>query len=327
MANDTTGAALELRTWAARNRHDLAGTIRGSERQRPRRRPRLRSGPAVLIPRSRRSSRIVDLAAADGVLAEAATVDHANDLGCRRGSVLRVHQGRPAIRRRSSNRCWVRCTVGSSGVLGRAFTAMTAHAYGLVGRPLDALRLLDRLAIELDRRGTVARYRRSDPDLPELVLRNQVPPRRLPSWPPPVSRSGQMEIRGQCTSNISDCLLRAGQLSNAESHLDLAQREAQQHWFHNRWRFSSSDRAPCRPGASRSAAVTPRPPRTTPPSSRRATRRGDRRYQVVGRLLSAAAEARLRPGTVARAADRARPSALLGEVAALEGCVAGRRRR
>ena len=45
---------------------------------------------------------------------------------------------------------------------------MTAHAYGLLGRSADALRALDRLEQEIERRGTGVRYAGRATHLPQL---------------------------------------------------------------------------------------------------------------------------------------------------------------
>ena len=324
MAEDRTGAALELRTWAARNRHDLSTAIRlGTAAAAAATTPEIKASSLIALAFAHRGTG--DLAAADRVLGEATAIEGAGDLGLPAWiGVLRVHQGRP-----NEALANLEPVLGSEAAGGRqAFWVehtlqMTAHAYGLIGRPTDALRLLDRLDIALERRGTVSRYGGTVHTYRSWVLRNLGAAEEAVelAWAG-LELAATAEIRGQCHLDVSDSLLRAGRLDDTAGHLDLAQAEAEQRWFHNKWRFDQ------RLGTLRArlALAAGDPAQAIDHADAvvtAATRGGDRRYQVLGRLLRETAEARHRPGPVrpdpARSDRLDSDLALLGEVAALEG--------
>ena len=319
MAEDRTGAALELRTWAARNRHDLTTAIRlGTAAAAAATTPEIKASSLIALALAHRGTG--DLAAADRVLAEATGIDGADSLGLPAWiGVLRVHQGRPAEALSNLEPVLGREATGGRQAFWVEHTLqMTAHAYGLIGRPTDALRLLDRFDTELERRGTVTRYGGAAHTYRSWVLRNLGAAEEAAELAQAgLERAATAEIRGQCHLDVSDSLLRAGRLHDTERHLDLAQAEAERRWFHNKWRFDQ------RLGTLRTRlALAAGDPVLALECADAvvvaATRGGDRRYQVLGRLLRAAAEGRRRPGSVRP--DLLEPDlALLGEVAALEG--------
>jgi DNA-binding SARP family transcriptional activator len=315
MATDDTGEALELRAWAARNRHDLDGAVRlGRAAAAVASDPTIRASSLIAVAFGHRGNG--DLRQADAVLAEAHDAPAELGLPAWTG-VLRVHQGRPtealttleptlgAEARRGTQGFWVEHTV-----------QMTAHAYGLLGRTADALRILDRLEREIERRGTSVRYagvqhtyrswllrNLGDPDAEELALRG-------------LEVAGSQEILAQCHLDVADSLLRMGDLGAAAHRLDVAHTESGTRRFHNKWRF---DQRRClilaRLGLAEhdaSAALE-----AVDPVAAAAEERGDVRYAVLGRLVRATALARL--GESVDLAQVSADLAALDEVAVLEG--------
>ena len=310
MAGDETGEALELRAWAARNRHDLGGAIRlGRAAAQRATDPAIRSSSLIAVAFGHRGNG--DLARADEVLGEAA--GGPDDLGLPAWTgVLRVHQGRPTDAlatlepmvgvdaRRGVQGFWVEHTL-----------QMTAHAYGLLGRSADALRVLDRLEQELERRGTGVRYAGVQHTYRSWILRNLGDPSAQEIALAGLEQAGSQEILAQCHLDVADCLLRSGDLDATESRLALAETESGTRWFHNKWRFDQRRLLLVarlalahgdRPAASEAADAV----------GGAAADRGDARYSVLARLVRAAA---LRdPGDTLHAdLDE------LHEVAALEG--------
>lgn len=308
MAGDDTGEALELRAWAARNRHDLGGAVRLGEAAAARAvDPAIRSSSLIAVAFGHRGTG--DLARADEVLRSAAGGPDELGLPAWTG-VLRVHQGRPTEAlatleptlgvdaRRGVQGFWVEHTL-----------QMTAHAYGLLGRSADSLRVIDRLEQELDRRGTAVRYAGVQHTYRSWILRNLGDPSAEEVALAGLELAGSQEILAQCHLDVADCLLRTGDLEAAESRLAVAATESGTRWFHNKWRFDQRrlllvarlalahhDAA----GAIESAESV----------MEAASGRGDDRYRVLARLVHATAS-----GQPADGADLDR----LAEVAALEG--------
>ena len=315
MATDTTGEALELRAWAARSRHDLEGAIRiGRAAAGAATDPTIRASSLIAVAFGHRGNG--DLRQAEEVLAEAAGAPAELGLPAWTG-VLRVHQGRPADglaalepvlgadARRGAQGFWVEHTL-----------QMTAHAYGLLGRSADALRVLTHLEHELERRGTGVRYAGLPDSYRSWILRNLGDPAAEDLARAGLDRAGSQEILAQCHLDLADCLLRAGDRSGAAERLAVAHSESGTRWFHNKWRFDQrrllllARLALAEQDAA--AALT-----AAEPVVAAAQARGDARYAVLARLVRATAQARL-----GQAPDLAQLGAdldALGDVAALEG--------
>ena len=100
---------------------------------------------------------------------------------------------------------------------------MTAHAYGLLGRSADALRLLDRLEREIERRGTGVRYAGVQHTYRSWMLRNLGDPVAEELALTGLELANGQEIRAQCQLDVADCLLRAGDLAGAADRLAVAE--------------------------------------------------------------------------------------------------------
>ena len=315
MATDETGEALELRAWAARNRHDLDGAIRlGRAAAGTATDPTIRGSSLIAVAFGHRGNG--DLRQAEAVLAEAADAPPELGLPAWTG-VLRVHQGRPAEglatlepmlgaeARRGGQGFWVEHTL-----------QMTAHAYGLLGRSADALRVLVHLEHEIARRGTGVRYAGVQHTYRSWVLRNLGDPSAEELALTGLGMAASQEILAQCHLDVADCLLRAGDLAGAADRLAVAETESGTRWFHNKWRFDqrrlllASRLALAEQDATAALAAAE-------PVVVAAEERGDARYAVLGRLVHATAEARLgrTPDGQRLGDDLDR----LGDVAALEG--------
>ncbi len=315
MASDETGEALELRTWVARNRHDLDTAILLG-----------RAAAVAAVDDTIRASSLIAVAFAhrgNGDLRQAeAVLDEATgaplDLGLPAWTgILRVHQGRPADAlstlepmlgaeaRSAAQGHWVEHTI-----------QMTAHAYGLLGRSAAALLLLDRLEREIERRGTGLRYAGLQHTYRSWLLRNLGDPRAEEFARTGLELANGQEIRAQCQLDVADCLLRSGDLVGAAERLAVAEAGSGARWFHNKWRFDQrrllltarvalADRDATNALAAAESVVSG------------AEERGDLRYAVLGRLVRATAEARL--GEPVDAPALAEDLDRLPAVAALEG--------
>ena len=291
MATDDTGEALELRAWAARNRHDLDGAIRlGRAAAGAATDPTIRASSLIAVAFGHRGNG--DLREAEAVLGEAAGAPAELGLPAWTG-VLRVHQGRPADglatlepmlgaeARRGGQGFWVEHTV-----------QMTAHAYGLLGRSADALRVLVHLEHEIERRGTDVRYAGVQHTYRSWILRNLGDPAAEELALTGLGLARSQEVLAQCHLDVADCLLRAGDLAGATDRLSVAETESGTRWFHNKWRFDQ------RRGlllarlalAEQDAAAALD---AAEPVAAAAEERGDARYAVLARLVRAAAQARL----------------------------------
>ena len=315
MATDDTGEALELRAWAARNRHDLDGAIRlGRAAAGAATDQTIRASSLIAVAFSHRGNG--DLREAEAVLGEAAGAPAELGLPAWTG-VLRVHQGRPADglatlepmlgteARRGGQGFWVEHTV-----------QMTAHAYGLLGRSADALRVLVHLEHEIERRGTGMRYAGVQDSYRSWILRNLGDPAAEDLALTGLGQARSQEVLAQCHLDLADCLLRAGDLAGAADRLSVAEAESGTRWFNNKWRFdqrrglllarlalAEQDAAAALDAAEPVAAV--------------AEERGDARYGVLARLVRATAQARL--GTPVDNSLLAADLDALAGVAALEG--------
>jgi hypothetical protein len=315
MATDETGEALELRTWVARNRHDLdTAILLGRAAAAATVDPTIRGSSLIAVAFGHRGNG--DLRQADAVLEEAAGAPSELGLPAWTG-ILRVHQGRPADAlatlepmlgaeaRSVAQGHWVEHTI-----------QMTAHAQGLLGRSADALHLIDLLEREIERRGTRLRYAGLPHTYRSWLLRNLGD-----AVAEDVARAGLelahgQEVRAQCQLDVADCLLRTGDLAGAAERLTIAEVGSGARWFHNKWRFdqrrqllvarlalAEQDAAAALEAAELVVAA--------------AEGRGDARYAVLGRLVRATAQARLGSSVDQDALtddlDR------LADVAALEG--------
>ena len=291
MATDDTGEALELRAWAARNRHDLDGAVRlGRAAAGAATDPTIRASSLIAVAFGHRGNG--DLREAEAVLGEAAGAPAELGLPAWTG-VLRVHQGRPADglatlepmlgaeARRGGQGFWVEHTV-----------QMTAHAYGLLGRSADALRVLVHLEHEIERRGTDVRYAGVQHTYRSWILRNLGDPAAEELALTGLGLARSQEVLAQCHLDVADCLLRAGDLAGATDRLSVAETESGTRWFHNKWRFDQ------RRGlllarlalAEQDAAAALD---AAEPVAAAAEERGDARYAVLARLVRATAQARL----------------------------------
>jgi DNA-binding SARP family transcriptional activator len=315
MATDETGEALELRTWAARNRHDLDTAIRlGRAAAAAATDSTIRASSLIAVAFAHRGNG--DLRQASAVLDEAAGAPV--DLGLPAWTgILRVHQGRPADAlatlepmlgaeaRSVAQGHWVEHTL-----------QMTAHAYGLLGRSADALHLLDRLEREIERRGTGVRYAGLQHTYRSWLLRNLGDPRAEELAGAGLEMANGQEIQAQCQLDVADCLLRAGDLNGAADRLAVAEARSGARWFHNKWRFDQRRLLlVARLGLAEHDAAAALAAVEQVVAG--AEERGDARYAVLGRLVLGTARARL-----GEPVDRERLTAdldHLGEVAALEG--------
>ena len=315
MATDETGEALELRAWAARNRHDLDGAIRlGRAAAGTATDPTIRASSLIAVAFGHRGNG--DLRQAEAVLDEAAGAPAELGLPAWTG-VLRVHQGRPrdglatlepmlgAEARRGGQGYWVEHTV-----------QMTAHAYGLLGRSADALRVLVHLEHEIERRGTDVRYAGIQYTYRSWILRNLGDPTAEELAVTGLGLAGSQEILAQCHLDVADCLLRAGDLTGAADRLAVAETESGTRWFHNKWRFDQRrGLLLARLALAEQDAVAAL--EAADQVAEAAEERGDARYAVLARLVRETSHARL--GQPVDEPVLTADLDALPEVAALEG--------
>ena len=193
---------------------------------------------------------------------------------------------------------------------------MTAHAYGLLGRSADALRVLLRLEQELERRGTGVRYAGVQHTYRSWILRNLGDPGAEELALAGLEVAGSQEIRAQCHLDLADCLLRTGDLAGAADRLEVAETESGTRWFHNKWRFDQR-RGLLLARLALAGRDAPAAAAAAEPVLAAAEERGDARYAVLGRLVLATAQGRL--GSGVDEAGLAADLEALGDVAALEG--------
>jgi DNA-binding SARP family transcriptional activator/tetratricopeptide (TPR) repeat protein len=311
----TGAAALELRAWVARFRHDMEQAIRlGAQAAQRADDPTTRASALIAVAFAHRG--LGDLTAAERDLTDAIATEGAADLGARGWlGVLRVHQGRPAEALEL-----LEPAIGAEvetvyGFWVEHTLQMTAHAYAMTGRVVEALALLDRLERELDRRGSRARYAGLAENYRGWILRNLADPRGLELAEGALEVTSMAEPRTQSMLDLADGHLRAGDLDAAAARLDAADATMQIRWFQHRWRcearlgllraqlgLARHDPGPAAELAAEVAAT--------------AEARGDERYPVLARLAGARATA-MRRERVDRDAV-ARDLARLPEVAAME---------
>ncbi|GAA3629475.1 hypothetical protein GCM10022236_34710 [Microlunatus ginsengisoli] len=316
MAGDSTGEALELRAWAARNRHDTATAIRlGTAGAAAATDPGIKASCLIAVALAHRGRG--ELRLTDDLLTEAAGLNPPTAVGMPAWTgILRVHQGRPAeALSRLEPLLGAEPDRGLQGYWVEHTLQMTAHAYGMVGRPAEALAVLDRLGLELDRRGTGVRYAGVTETYGSWILRNLGAPQATDLARAGLARAGSTEIWAQCHLDLADGLLRDGDLDEAAAHLREAVDATAERWFTNRWRFDQ--RADVL--LARLALSAADPGAALEPATRvrdAAEDRGDRRYRAIGGVLLATALARA--GQAYDAEDVRAQLAVLPQVAALE---------
>jgi hypothetical protein len=255
-----------------------------------------------------------DLPKADAVLAEAAALHPAASLGLQAWvGVLRVHQGR-AGEALGALEPMVGAEAG--GLLSfwvEHVLQMLAHAYGHLGRAADAMAMLDRLDVELERRGSAARYGGVTMSYRSWVLRNLADPTAADVARSGIEQARTPEIRAQSLLDLADTLIGVGSagvdLAGARRALDDAVVAIDTRWFHNRWRAEQR----CGVIAARLHLAAGEPAdalQVATSTAAIAKARGDARYAVLARLLAARAQA--------LDGERVDPAALEGDLDRLE---------
>jgi DNA-binding SARP family transcriptional activator len=290
--------ALELRAWAARNRHDMETAIRlgaaGADAAQVTADNTTQASCLVAVALAHRG--LGDLRRADALMADAAALQPEPSLGLQAWvGLLRVHQGRvtealtalePMIGAEAGGMLsfWVEHVV-----------QMLGHAYGHHGRAVDALAMMDRLEMELERRGSSVRYGGLALSYRSWILRNLGDPSAADLARQGVEQGHTPEIRAQSMLDLADSLLAPGRkadLDGAGTALDAATAALEMRWFHNRWRAEQRrgviaarlDLLRGQPEAASAIALG---------TAAAASDRADARYAVLARLVAARAAARL----------------------------------
>ena len=288
LAGSAGARALELRAWAARNRHDMESAIRLG-----------RAGAASATDAATEASCLLavalahrgvgDLRAADATMAEAVAAVPPANLGLEAWvGVLRVHQGRP---RDALTALQPLIGAEAGGLLSfwvEHVIQMAAHADGHLGHVAEALRLLDRLDVELERRGSNIRYGGLSCTYRSWLLRNIASPAAEEHARAGLALARTPEIRAQSMLDLADTLLHLGRLDDAAAALSTAGEGMKIRWFHNRWRAEqragviaarlhlAGDEASAALDAARSVAAA-------------AADRGDACYETIATLIGARA--------------------------------------
>ena len=287
--------ALELRAWVARNRHDMDTAIRlgtaGAAMARDADDPTTRASCLIAVALAHRG--VGELREADRVMHEARDLHPPPTLGLLAWEgVLRVHQGRPLDALAALEPMLGAEAGGLLSFWVEHVVQMLAHAYGHIGRAVDALRLLDRFDVELERRGSTSRYAGASSTYRCWILRNLAVPGADDAARSGVESGATPEIRAQSSLDLADTLLIAGRLDEAGDALAAATAGMQLRWFHNRWRAEQragmiTARLQLASGSSADALAT------ATAATAAAEDRGDARYATIGRLLVARASGRL----------------------------------
>ena len=284
--------ALELRAWAARNRHDMESAIRlGTAGADVAEDPATLASCLLAVALAHRG--LGDLAAADATMAAAVAAGPPPSVGVQAWvGVLRVHQGRAAEALAALQPLIGAEDSGLTSFWVEHVLQMAAHAYGHVGRVTDALTLIDRLEMELRRRGSDVRYGGVSHTYRSWLLRNLGSPLAEDEARAGIDAKGHQEIRAQSLLDLADTLVHLGRLDEALAALDGASATVAARWFHNRWR--AEQRAGvirARLGLAGGDAAAALDAATTVAET--AQTRGDRRYATIARLVAATAGARL----------------------------------
>ena len=286
--------ALELRAWAARNRHDMEAAIRlGVAGAHVADDPTTEASCLVAVSLAHRG--LGDLRRADEVMAEAAALDPAPSLGLQAWvGVLRVHQGRVGEALAALEPMMGAEAGGMLSFWVEHVLQMLGHAYGHQGRAVDALAMMDRLDLELERRGSTVRYGGLSSTYRSWVLRNLGDPSADDIAREGIERARTPEIRAQSMLDLADALLASAHIDvgGARAALEDAVTVLETRWFHNRWRAEQrrgviAARLHLATGDAEAAMAA------ALPVADAAADRGDARYAVLSRLLVARAAARL----------------------------------
>ena len=207
--------ALELRAWAARNRHDMdAAILLGRAGADLAEDPAKKASCLLAVAFAHRGTG--DLRAADRVLEEALALPAPSTGGVAAWfGVLRTHQGRPQEALATLEPLLGADAGGLHSFWVEHMLQMTAHAYGMVGRAADALSVLDRLDRELERRGSDSRYGGMPDAYRSWVLRNLGVRRAVDLARSTIDRAPILEIQAQSRLDLVDSLLMAGEVDAA----------------------------------------------------------------------------------------------------------------
>lgn len=227
---------LALRAWVARNRHDLDAAIRlGTEGASTATDPDTRASCLLVVAMADRG--LGRLPTADDRLAEAMAIETRTDLGLRGWlGVLRVHQGRAAEAIDLLDPALGAEIDVVHGFWVEHVLQMAAHAHGINGEPTRALALVDRLTVEMVRRGSDVRYRGLDDNYRAWILGNLGDPAAADHNLRAVEQGRMPEIVVQATLDLAATSYHRGEFDHATARVAAATDQAGLVAFTNRWR-------------------------------------------------------------------------------------------